>query len=276
MFSRTVFDKVGIFDDRIEIAIDADLLLRCYRCGSEFKKISTYSYYETGGLSDRRFLHAQKEFYQALHTHLNVSLVFCKIMPVLLSTIRHVVKLKSFAYELVAPFKHLYFRLRNFFLSFIPAPIVKRWVMSLLGANIDKRSCIAAGITFTELKGLRVGSNVVINTNCYIDARGGLTIGNNVNIMRDVKIYTAGHRISSPLFEMTRQETKVGDNAVIFAGAIIVPGVNIGAGAIILPGSVVSQDIPGNEIWGGNPARLIRKNSTKFFYNNSYNQVYGL
>ena len=40
---------------------------------------------------------------------------------------------------------------------------------------------------------------------------------------------------------------------------LIVNAVNIGDGAIIGAGSIVNRDIPAGEIWGGNPARFIKK-----------------
>ena len=33
----------------------------------------------------------------------------------------------------------------------------------------------------------------------------------------------------------------------------------MGKNAVVAAGSVVSKSIPDNEIWGGNPAKLIRK-----------------
>ncbi|GEO09881.1 transferase [Segetibacter aerophilus] len=51
------------------------------------------------------------------------------------------------------------------------------------------------------------------------------------------------------------------DEVFIGANSIILKGVHIGKGAIIGAGSVVSKSIPGLEVWGGNPARYIRKTS---------------
>ena len=47
----------------------------------------------------------------------------------------------------------------------------------------------------------------------------------------------------------------------VFIGTrgIINKGVSIGEGAIIAAGSVVVKDIPSWEVWGGNPARFIKK-----------------
>ncbi|MGF6354715.1 acetyltransferase-like isoleucine patch superfamily enzyme [Paenibacillus sp. 4624] len=41
--------------------------------------------------------------------------------------------------------------------------------------------------------------------------------------------------------------------------AIINPGVTIGDNVVIASGAVVTKDVPGNMIVGGNPARIIRE-----------------
>lgn len=47
---------------------------------------------------------------------------------------------------------------------------------------------------------------------------------------------------------------------IIIGGfSIILKGVAIGENSIVAAGSVVSKDIPDNEIWGGIPAKFIRK-----------------
>ena len=44
---------------------------------------------------------------------------------------------------------------------------------------------------------------------------------------------------------------------------IILKGVHIGNNVIIGAGSVVTKDIPANEIWAGNPARKIKGKTTE-------------
>ena len=51
----------------------------------------------------------------------------------------------------------------------------------------------------------------------------------------------------------------VGDGCWIGANSLIMPGVTIGNGVVIAAGSVVTKDIPANEVWAGNPAKFIRK-----------------
>jgi len=49
------------------------------------------------------------------------------------------------------------------------------------------------------------------------------------------------------------------DNAFIGGSTIILKGYTIGENSVIAAGSVVTGVVSDNEIWGGNPARFIRR-----------------
>jgi acetyltransferase-like isoleucine patch superfamily enzyme len=57
----------------------------------------------------------------------------------------------------------------------------------------------------------------------------------------------------------TLQRTLVKRNASIGAASIILGGVTIGENAMVGAGSLVTKDIPDNELWYGSPAKFIRK-----------------
>ena len=50
----------------------------------------------------------------------------------------------------------------------------------------------------------------------------------------------------------------IGDNVWVGANCCLLPGCKIGDNSIVGAGSVVSKEIPPNEIWAGVPAKIIR------------------
>lgn len=57
----------------------------------------------------------------------------------------------------------------------------------------------------------------------------------------------------------------IGEHAIIGMGSVIHAGAVIGKGAIIEAGSVVLKGtvVPEGEVWGGNPAKLVRKTTAE-------------
>lgn len=110
---------------------------------------------------------------------------------------------------------------------------------------------------------LHIGDRVSIHPFAYIDATGGLVIGNDVSIAHAVTIMTTEHCFDN--FEMpirdqpvTPGPVSVGNNVWIGAGARILAGVTLGSGSIVAAGAVVTNDVEPNSIVAGVPARVIR------------------
>jgi chloramphenicol O-acetyltransferase type B len=68
-----------------------------------------------------------------------------------------------------------------------------------------------------------------------------------------------GYKNSSPIAYEIKGNTKIGNDVWIGAEALIMPGIKIADGAVIGARAVVTKNIGPYEIWGGNPARLIKK-----------------
>jgi hypothetical protein len=75
-----------------------------------------------------------------------------------------------------------------------------------------------------------------------------------VSIAHDARIYTMGHDVHDPTFATKAQSVRIDDHAVVFAGAMIMPGVHLGQGAVVMAGAVVTRSVPPLRIVGGNPA----------------------
>ena len=135
--------------------------------------------------------------------------------------------------------------------------------VNLYGCEIGDGSKIG---TFVEIqKGARIGKNCKISSHTFICE--GVSIGDNCFIGHSVVFINDNHpRSVNENGELETEqdwadrfvETKVGDNVSIGSNATILGGVTIGDGALIGAGSVVTKDVPQNEIWVGNPAKKLK------------------
>ncbi|KIA88528.1 acyltransferase [Kaistella jeonii] len=124
------------------------------------------------------------------------------------------------------------------------------------------------------LKGAQIGNNCNINCNVFIENQ--VVIGNNVTIKPGVQIWDGitleddvfigpnvtfanDHFPKSQNKDFILRKTLVKKGASIGANATILGGITIGENSLIGAGSVVTKDIPANEIWVGNPAKFLRK-----------------
>ena len=120
----------------------------------------------------------------------------------------------------------------------------------------------------------------VIGCNCNICANvlieNDVRIGNNVTVKSGVQIWDGvileddvfvGPNVTftndifprSKVYPEKFMQTMVKKGASIGANATIIAGITIGENAMIGAGSVVTKDVPANELWFGNPARFVRK-----------------
>lgn len=121
---------------------------------------------------------------------------------------------------------------------------------------------IGAGTFIRSPERVKIGHGVFIGGNCYIDALGGLQLGNCCALASNTTILTLDHHFrdaQSVPWDDVRiiKPVMVEDYAWIGKNASILPGVRIGEGAIVGLGSVVAKDVPPRAIVVGNPARIV-------------------
>lgn len=112
---------------------------------------------------------------------------------------------------------------------------------------------------------IEIGNNVGIS-NSAIHAAESVIIGDDVLLGGDCRIYdTDFHSISFkdrrsvPDVKAKHASVRVGNGVFIGAHSMILKGVTIGDRSVVAAGSVVTKSIPEDELWGGVPARFIRK-----------------
>ena len=114
---------------------------------------------------------------------------------------------------------------------------------------------------------IKIGNNVGIS-HTAITATQSVEIGDDVLIGSNCMIAdTDFHPLDADIRrecpnDLTKTKSapiKIEKDVFIGARSIILKGVTIGEGSIVGAGSVVTKDIPANEIWAGNPAKFIKK-----------------
>ena len=124
-----------------------------------------------------------------------------------------------------------------------------------------------------RLSKIHVGENTIINIgiNLYNNEPDSVEIGNRCAIGANASLIYESNPNMSLLNEIpgfTGKYCKKGrivisDDVWIGANVIVFPGIILGARSIIGAGSVVTKDVPVNQIWAGNPAKMIRHLETK-------------
>ena len=123
------------------------------------------------------------------------------------------------------------------------------------------------------LKEAVIGDNC--NINCQVFIENDVIIGDNVTVKPGVQIWDGlrieDHVFIGPNVTFTNdryprskqypdefQQTIIKKGASIGANSTILGGLTIGENSLVGAGSVVTKDVPSNELWVGNPARKIR------------------
>ncbi|MDR5903012.1 WxcM-like domain-containing protein [Halomonas icarae] len=122
------------------------------------------------------------------------------------------------------------------------------------------------------LAGAKIGCDVNICSHCLVE--DDVVIGDRVTVKSGVQLWD-GLRIHNDVFigpnatftndRLPRSKqypekflhTVLEDGSSVGAGAVILPGITIGANSMVAAGAVVTRSVPPNAIVAGNPARIM-------------------
>lgn len=175
--------------------------------------------------------------------------------------------------------------------GYIPSHTIRLFFYrNLFRIKIGKDSSIHWRAEFNQPSGIAIGHNTIIGNDAFLDGRftrkwlakeikivsylkeffnpsvRPLTIGNNVSIAGEVRIYTMQHDIDDPDFKEVGAPVVIDDYVVIGTRVTILPGVHIGKGAVVASGAVVTRDVAPYTVVGGVPAQFIRNRSKDLRY----------
>lgn len=182
--------------------------------------------------------------------------------------------------------RNLIIKLRNTiydFFYFVIVPIllaspsrkVRKVTLKKMLGSMDDTSFFLRKVTVLFPKNISVGTHSVINSYSLLDGRGGkIRIGNNVDIAREVNIWTLEHDPKDDFHRTKGGDVIIGDYVWIASRATILPNVTIGKGAVIATGAVVTKDVPAMSIVGGIPAKVIGERKSKLLYELNYHPIF--
>lgn len=137
--------------------------------------------------------------------------------------------------------------------------VLLKSILPTIGDNIG----IDQGVILLNVERLRLGSNISINPNCYIDAGGGGQIGNNVSIATETVIISTSHTwgddsVPIKYNPVDAKPVVICDDVWIACGVRIIGECTINRRSIVAAGAVVKGIVPTHSIFGGVPAHMIK------------------
>lgn len=109
--------------------------------------------------------------------------------------------------------------------------------------------------------GIEIGARCFLNFNCTLLDGAPIAIGDECLFGPGVQLITATHPLDPARRRAALEQAlpiTLADGVWLGAGALVLPGVSIGANAVVGAGAVVTRDLPAGVLAVGNPARAIR------------------
>lgn len=138
-------------------------------------------------------------------------------------------------------------------------------ILKANGAKIGSNCDLETGLIFHNCKNysnLIIGNNCHIGKNCFFDLRDEIIIEHNVVISMQCTLITHMDISKSDLSKQYPSISKkivLRNNSYIGARTTVLMGVEVGEGSIMGASSLVNKSIKSNSIYGGIPAKKIKK-----------------
>lgn len=112
-----------------------------------------------------------------------------------------------------------------------------------------------------DFRNLQIGDNCYVGKSVFFDLPRQVILENEVVISARVMFIThadTGNRIMSSWYPRIEGPIRIGRGSWIGAGAIILPGVELGECCVVGAGAVVNKSWPARSVIAGVPARLLK------------------
>lgn len=155
----------------------------------------------------------------------------------------------------------------NFYFKKIEQQNIKRinsvkTIINSCGEDLE----VFGDVTINSGERIDIGSKCKLNDQVYLNARSGITLGNDVTISYGAKIISTGYDLEEWISTGEKKHfvdkpISIGNHCWIGASAMILPGVTIsGEYVVVAAGAVVTKDITESKVVvAGNPAKIIKR-----------------
>jgi maltose O-acetyltransferase len=109
---------------------------------------------------------------------------------------------------------------------------------------------------------ITIGARTFVNYGCVLLDVAPIRIGAACQLATRVQLLTATHPIDPEPRRIgweSAEPIELADNVWLGGGAIVCPGVTIGADTVVGAGAVVTRDLPAGVVAAGVPARVLRE-----------------
>lgn len=237
---------------RLGYALDWEMLHRLYAEGYRFVAVDRFiESYRAEGMSNHPY---RNILYNYSITSRGPATKLTALKRLLKDSLYITLK-DSFVYNLLHAIALEY--MINDILPHIPFWSWRKLWLRLIGMKIGEGSFVHKRTQFINANLITLGKHSDVNSQCLLDGRGGLTIGDSVSISHRVNILTGSHDYRSENFQGVFHPIEIKDYAWIGVNATILQGVTVGKGAVVCAGAVVTHDVPDYAVVAGVPARQI-------------------
>jgi maltose O-acetyltransferase len=140
-------------------------------------------------------------------------------------------------------------------------PAAAREVLASLLGSLGEGTVVRAPIYVDYGENLHIGPRTFVNYGLVALDVARIEIGADCQLGPNVQLLTPWHP-TEPEPRRAKLEAaapiSIGDNVWLGGGAIVLPGVTIGADSVVGAGAVVTRDVPAGVVAVGNPARVVR------------------
>lgn len=131
------------------------------------------------------------------------------------------------------------------------------------GAELGDNVYFGHNVTVKYWRKLKIGQDVSIHENCFIDALGSVVIGSQVSVAHGSSIISFDHNYvtAGPIKygDLITERISIGNDVWISAGVRILKGSTISDRVVVGTNAVVKGSLSANAIYAGMPAKLIKQ-----------------